>query len=258
MFEIEGKRIIVTGGARGIAETVVRAFAAAGARVVSFDVSDDAGAKVAAEATATGPGSVVYRHVDVSNRAETFAAVDSAVAELGGLDSLFHIAGVERSGPVEDITEADLDVILNVNVKGTFFINQAVFPHLKTNGGAIVNFGSDAGLAPYPNGAHYAASKGAVMAFDRTAAAEWGPFGVRVNTVVPAMWTPMYNEHRERMNAEELAAHDAIMGAMVPLGGRLGDPATDIAPVLVFLASDASRFITGQIISVNGGLGNVR
>lgn len=253
-----GKRIIVTGGSRGIARAAVEALAKEGAHVVIFDVLDDLGQQVASSATATGPGKVTYRHTNISQRAEVFTSVEAAVATLGGLDALLHIAGVERSALAENITEAELDLILNVNVKGTFFMNQAVFPHLKANGGSIVNFGSDAGLTPYPNGAHYSASKGAVHSLSRTVAAEWGQYGIRVNSVVPAIWTEMYNEFRSRMSPEALEGHDKVMLSKIPLGGKLGDPTKDLAPVVVFLVSDASRFITGQVISVNGGLGNVR
>lgn len=255
---IENKRIIVTGGARGIAAAAVQVFAKEGANVVSFDVSDDAGETVARAASAAGPGTVSYRHVNVSSRQEVFDGVDSAVAELGGLDALFNIAGIERQSPLEDLSEEDLDAVLDVNLKGTFFTNQAVFPHLKDAGGSIINFGSDTGLVPNPNGAHYSASKGGVMAFTRTAAAEWGRYGIRVNSLIPAIWTSMYDEFRDRLAPDQLAALDAGMAQMIPLGGKLGDPETDLAPVLVFLASDASKFITGQIISVNGGLAQVR
>ena len=96
------------------------------------------------------------------------------------------------------------------------------------------------------------------MSWTRTAAAEWGGDNITVNALLPAMWTPMYEEFRSRMRPENLAAHDAAMAARVPLGGRLGDPDRDLGPVMVFLASDGSRFITGQLISVNGGLGSVR
>jgi NAD(P)-dependent dehydrogenase (short-subunit alcohol dehydrogenase family) len=256
---IEGKRIIVTGGARGIGEAAVRTFVAEGASVVSLDVLDDAGQQVAEAATAAGPGSATYQHLDISRRDEVFRVIDEAAGQLGGLDALCNIAGIEYNAALEDITEEDLDKILDVNVKGTFFTNQAAFPHLRdSGGGSIVNVGSDAGLSMYPNGAHYSASKGAVMSMTRCAAGEWGKHGIRANSLVPAIWTPMYEEYRARMSADELAMHEMVMSAMVPLGGKLGDPMVDLAPVLVFLTSDASKFITGQIISVNGGIGQVR
>lgn len=255
--DVKGKRVIVTGGSRGIGAAVARVFAKEGAKVATFDILDDLGQNVAAEATKEGPGSVQYFNVDVSNRDSVFAGVDAAVKELGGLDSLFNIAGIERRSSIEDMTERDLDAVLNVNVKGTFWTNQAVLPHLKEHGGSIGNFGSDAGLQAYPMGSHYSASKGAVHSFSRTAAAEWTQYNIRVNSVIPAIWTEMYDEHRARLPADQVQAMDEAMAPRV-LGGKLGDPTLDLAPVLVFLASDASKFITGQIISVNGGLGSVR
>lgn len=257
-ISIEGKRIIVTGGASGIAAAAVAVLTQEGASVVSFDVNDAAGERVAKEATATGPGTATYLHVDVSQRAEVFEAVDDAVGELGGLDAFFNVAGIERHVPAEDMTEEELDQVLGVNLKGTVFTNQAAFHHLKERGGSIANFGSDAGLMAYPNGAHYSASKGAVISYTRTVAHEWGKYGIRVNAVVPTIWTEMYDEYRARMSPEELAAHDVEAAIRLPLGGRLGDPTTDLAPVLVFLASEASKFISGQIISVTGASGTTR
>jgi NAD(P)-dependent dehydrogenase (short-subunit alcohol dehydrogenase family) len=257
-IEISGKRVIVTGGARGIGAAAVSVLAAEGARVVSFDVLDELGEQVAAETTTQGTGTAGYRHVDISDRAAVVDATASAVAELGGLDTMVNIAGIERRCPAEDLSEADWDEVFGVNVKGTLFTNQAAFPHLKERGGSIVNFGSDAALRPYVDGAHYSASKGAVISFTRTIAGEWGRYGIRANAVVPAIWTPMYDEYRERLTPEQLTAHEAQMAERIPLGGRLGDPVGDLAPVLVFLTSDASRFMTGQIVSVNGGNQQVR
>lgn len=151
--------------------------------------------------------------------------------------------------------------MFDINVKGLIAMCAATFPHLKKNGGTIINFGSDAGLASLGiAGGHsyYGATKGAVHTFTRHAAAEFGPHDVRVNTVVPAIWTPMYDHYRERMSTEELEQHEKAMTQYIPLGGKLGDTLKDIAPVMLFLVSDASRFITGQIIAVNGGIGMVR
>jgi 2-hydroxycyclohexanecarboxyl-CoA dehydrogenase len=256
--DISNKKIIVTGGASGIAEAAVREFARQGAEVVSFDVNADAGERVASEASAAGPGRVAFRHVDVSHRSEVFENVAWAAREMGSVDALLNIAGIERRAVIEDMTEEELDLVLNVNLKGTFFTNQAVFPFLKEHGGSIINVGSDVGLVPYPMGAHYSASKGGVMAFTRCAAAAWGQHHIRVNSLVPAVMTPMEVTHRSRLTPEELAAHLAMFNERIPLGGELGDPTTDLAPVLSFLVSDASKFITGQIISVNGGFGQVR
>lgn len=122
----------------------------------------------------------------------------------------------------------------------------------------IVNFGSDAGLNPDPYAAHYSASKGAVMAFTRTAAWEWRSYGIRVNSVAPVIHTPIYEEYLDRMSPEERAAHELGVAQAIRLGDKPGDPDRDPAPVLVFLPSDASRFIAGQIIAVSGGTSYVR
>ena len=100
------------------------------------------------------------------------------------------------------------DDVLNVNLRGTFLTDQIAFPYLKERGGRIVNFGSDSGLIPHPGGAHYAASKGGVIAWTRSIASEWGKYRITANTVLPAMKTPMYEEHRQRFTPEEIARFD--------------------------------------------------
>jgi NAD(P)-dependent dehydrogenase (short-subunit alcohol dehydrogenase family) len=252
-FDITGKRVVVTGGARGIGEACVRTLAAHGAHVVSFDVRDDAGEAAAATATAIGPGTAHYRHLDITRRGDVVDAVAAASERLGGLDAVLNVAGVERRVALEDMHEDELDLVLAVNVKGTVFMCQAAFGFLRERGGCIMNVGSGAGLKPYPNGAHYSASKGAVMAFTRTAAHEWGRYGIRVNSLVPAIRTPMADEYVQRLDPDARAALEQRHASTIVLGGRLGDPDTDLAPVVVFLVSDASKFITGQIIAVNGG-----
>lgn len=257
-MRLESKRIIVTGGARGIGAAAVSGLVREGANVVSLDVQDELGAAIAEKSTSSGPGWARYHHCDVSQRSSVDEAFAVAVSELGGLDSLVNCAGVERHAQPEDIDEQEWDLIFAVNVKGTFLTNKAAFQHLVDRGGHILNFGSDAGLIPYAIAGHYSASKGAVHSWTRSAAAAWGKHNITVNSVVPGMWTPMYDEHRARLDDAELEAHDQVMAQLVSIGGRLGDPDTDLVPVLVFLVSDDARFITGQIISVNGGMGTTR
>ena len=247
---LRDKRIVVTGGASGIAAATVRAYAREGATVWSLDVTDEKGRRVAAEA---GPR-VTYRHCDIARRDETVAVIDEAAAAMGGLDVLANVAAVERGTPAEAIPDAEWDLVFAVNVKGTLHTNQAAFPHLQAQGGVIINFGSGAGIRGQRGSAHYSASKAAVMAWTRTVAQEWATYGIRVNSVVPAIWTPMYDEYRARMSDQERTIHDMAMQHVIPLGGKLGDPDRDAAPVMVFLASDASRFITGQAIPVDGGM----
>ncbi|MCY1461631.1 3-oxoacyl-[acyl-carrier-protein] reductase FabG [compost metagenome] len=109
-----------------------------------------------------------------------------------------------------------------------------------------------------PGAAHYAASKGAVLAWTRTLAQEWARHGITVNALAPMIWTPMYDVHRAKMSAEELAAHDQMLSRIIPLGGKLGNAEQDLAPVMVFLAGEGSRFITGQTLCVDGGTVPVR
>jgi 2-hydroxycyclohexanecarboxyl-CoA dehydrogenase len=250
MGQLDGKRIIVTGGAQGMGEATVRAFVREGATVHSFDVKEEPGRRVAEKATADGPGTAEYRHVDVSDEPAVRAAVDGAASAMSGLDVMVNIAGVQRAKPAEELTPADLDFLLDINLRGTIYTNQAAFRAMRDGGtGSIVNVGSDAALGAIPGLAGYAATKGAVMAWTRTLAVEFGTRGIRVNTVVPAIRTPM---------TEAGAAERGRHYAKVPLGGWLGDADRDFAPVMVFLAGDGSRFINGQIIAVNGGLGMVR
>ena len=247
---LRGKRIVVTGGASGIAAATVRAYAREGATVWSLDLADEKGRAVAAEAG----GAVTYRHCDIGKRDEVNAVVDEAAKAMGGLDVLANVAAVERGTPAEDIPDQEWDLIFDVNVKGTLYTNQAAFRHLQQGGGRIINFGSGAGIRGQAGSAHYSASKGAVMAWTRTVAQEWAKYKITVNSVVPAIWTPMYDAWRSRMSDQERMMHDMAMQHVVLLGGKLGDPDRDMAPVMVFLASDASHFMTGQCFSVDGGM----
>jgi NAD(P)-dependent dehydrogenase (short-subunit alcohol dehydrogenase family) len=213
-------------------------------------VDDDAGATVARD----GGEAVTYFHCDVSSRAGVERAFGEAVAWLGALDVMVNAAGVERGGPAESISEEDWRLVLGVNLLGTVFTNQAAFRHMKGRGGRIINFGSGGGVRGQVGSSHYAASKGGVHAFTRTAAAEWGHHRITVNAVAPAAWTRMYDAYLDRMGPEGKRLSLEAMQRMIPLGGKLGDPERDIAPVLVFLASEDAHFMTGQLVSVDGGL----
>ena len=245
---LQDRKIIVTGGASGIGAATVRAYVAEGAHVASLDVNDDATRRVAAE------GRVRHHRCDVARRRDVDDVFARVVDALGGLDVLVHAAGIERGAPAEEITEEDWDRVFAVNVKGTVFTNQAAFRHMRDRGGRIINFGSGAAIRGQRGAAHYAASKGAVMAWTRTVAQEWARHRITVNAIVPAIWTPMYDAHRARMSEEERTIHDLAMQHVIPLGGRLGDPDGDLAPVMVFLAGEGARFVTGQAIAIDGGM----
>lgn len=252
------KRIIVTGGTYGIGASVVAALVAENATVACMARSADLGPRQAADLSAKGPGTVKFFRCDVSVRPQVKSAFAAAVADMGGLDALVHVAGVESGAKPEEETDAAWDHVFDINAKGTFITNQEAFPYLKDKGGRILNFGSGSGIIGMPVNAAYSASKGAVAAWTRSVAQAWGRYNITVNVICPAVWTPMYDEHRARYSAEELHAHDAAMARMVHIGGKLGDPDTDLAPVIVFLCGDGARFLTGQTYCVDGGALMVR
>lgn len=249
-MDITGRRVIVTGGASGIGASAVRGLIGAGARIVVLDIADEAARAV----IAGSGGDAAYLHCDVSDRAQTDAAIDRAVASLGGLDVLLHVAGVELTAPAETIDDAHWDLVMTVNARGTMYANQAAFRHMRASGGSIINFGSAAGVSGMPGGAAYSASKGAVLAWTRTVAQEWARYNIRVNAIAPGMWTPMYDKHLAAMTPEEREAHAKIIAGVIPLGGKFGDPDTDLTPFLLFMCSEGARFITAQTLAVDGGL----
>lgn len=258
-MDLTAKRIIVTGCASGMGAATVRAYVRAGASVVGMDVSDDAGSAVCAHAEAAGPGTAAYISVDVADGDRVAAAFDSAAELMGALDVLAHPAAIHVPSQTSDVSVSDWDHMFAVNVRGTMLTNQVAHLHLKAaGGGAIINFGSISGLRPEPGAAAYSAAKGAVHSWTRTAAASWGQDKIRVNAVLPAMTTPMSDSAQELRNAEQRTESFWRNRHGIALGQAYGDPDRDLGPVMVFLASDASRFITGQLIPVDGGQANVR
>ncbi|MBP9034954.1 MAG: SDR family oxidoreductase [Pseudomonadales bacterium] len=244
MGKLEGKRIIVTGGAGGIGNAAVRLFAAEGARVAC--TWNHSGPEV--------PAGVDTARCNIADKTEVNRVFDRFAAALGGLDVLVHAAGRHGSQAAELVGEPDWDAMFDLNGKATVWTNQAALLHMREHGGSIVNMGSVEGVRGFAGNAVYAASRGAVMAWTRSVALEWGRHGVRVNCVAPAIHTDIFERQRQHMDAATLAMVDAHLAAAIPLGGRMGDPLRDLAPVLVFLASDDSRFITGQTLAVDGGL----
>jgi NAD(P)-dependent dehydrogenase (short-subunit alcohol dehydrogenase family) len=244
MGRLDGKRILVTGGAGGIGNAAIRACVAEGAQVAC---------------TWHGsrpelPEGVGAHRCDIGDRAQVHAVFDAVAAELGGLDGLVHAAGLHGSTPAHEVDETAWDRLFVANGKSTAWTNQAAFRHMQERGGSIVNMGSIEGVRGFPGNAVYAASRGAVMAWTRSVALEWGPSNVRVNCAAPVVATSIFERQKAQMPPAMLAAVEAELRQRIPLGGTLGDPLRDLAPVLVFLLSDESRFMTGQTLAVDGGM----
>ncbi len=251
MENLTGKRIIVTGGTSGMGEGVTRAFPKLGAKVVFWGRNEAAGKKIQEESGAT------FIKADVTDEAVVQQAMKQSVELLGGVDVLIHAAGIGPHCPAEKIDLKSFREVFDINVIGTFLTNEAVFPYMKEHGGNILNFTSASAFIVSPGQAHYGATKGAVNVWSRTIAKEWMPYNIRVNMIAPCIRTPMYEQMRAMMTPEQLAAHDASM-AQLCLGGKMGDMETDFVPVMAFMASDGSKFITGQTISIDGGIMMVR
>lgn len=243
MTLLDAKRIVVTGGAGGIGNAAVRVFTEEGAQVACTFNSEKPDV----------PDGVSARRCDVTDRSQVDAVFDGFAADLGGIDAVVHAAGVHGFTPAERITDEVWDRTFDLNAKSTLLTNQAAFRHLREGGGSIVNMGSCEGVRGMANNAAYAATRGAVMAFTRSVALEWGRYGVRVNAVAPVIHTRLAQRVRDTLDEAGLAAMDASLAQSIPLGGKMGDPVGDLAPVLAFLVSDGSRFITGQTIAVDGG-----
>ena len=229
--------------------SIVRALVAANATVALMARSVELGRRQAAELSQQNEGQVRFYRCDVSVRAEVRSAFATAVAEMGGLDALVHVAGVEAGAKAEEESDEQWDRMFAVNAKGTFITNQEAFPYLKDRGGRILNFGAGAGITGVPGIAAYSASKGAVVAWTRSVAQAWGSTTSRSTAFARAVWTPMYDEHRARLSPDELRDHDARMAQLIRIGGKLGDPDRDLAPIIVFLCGDEARYMTGQIFS---------
>jgi dihydroanticapsin dehydrogenase len=242
---------LITGGAGAIGRATAARCAEAGARVVIGDLDGDRVERAVADLRAIGTNVTGVR-VDVSDEASVRAMVDGVVAGHGRIDVLFTSAGVLVSGSVLDTTLADWQRTLAVNVTGTFLCAKYVVPvMIGGGGGSIVLMSSTAGLVAEPDIAAYCASKGAVLMLGRQMAVDFARQGVRVNVICPG-WidTPFNDPAIERSGGQsELAP---FIDAMVPLG-RQGRP-DEVADVVVFLASNASRLMTGSVVVADGGL----
>jgi NAD(P)-dependent dehydrogenase (short-subunit alcohol dehydrogenase family) len=247
MGRLDGKTVLVIGGAQGIGRGCVLTAAAEGANLVVGDLNERGALAVAEEATARGAHAIGMA-ADVVDVAQVEAMVTTALDRFGTVDGLVNLAfAPTESTPLAQMPLHSLERELHVDVVGCVLAMQAVYPHLRGRGGSIVNFSSGAGVDGVPGRGGYSAAKAAIRIVSRVAALEWGRENIRVNSVCPYSMTPSYEAaiEREDLDRELLAAH-------VPLG-RVGDPETDIGPGVAFLLSDDARYITGQTLALDGG-----
>ena len=248
-MKLRDRVAIVTGAGSGIGRAIALALAAEGARVAIADV-DEQGAKTTADAIAAAGGEAHAYRVDITDKAAVDAMVDAVVARWGGLHIHVNNAGWDRPAPFVETTEDFWDKILAINLKGPIICTRAALgPMIRQGYGKIVSIASDAGRVGSTGEAVYSAAKGGIIAFTKTIARETARHRINVNCVCPGPSdTPLFRNEFAGVNprlAESLTR-------VIPWG-RLGTP-DDVAPAVVFLASDDAGFITGQTLSVSGGL----
>jgi NAD(P)-dependent dehydrogenase (short-subunit alcohol dehydrogenase family) len=263
-YDLAGRKALVTGGARGLGAGMAEALARAGAAVAIADVLEDVGKETAQSLRDSG-ATAEFVPLDVTDDASWAAAVPDVVNALGGLDILVNNAGVEITSLLVDLDPAGLRTMLDVNVLGTALGLKHAFRAMRPggaagNGGAVVNIASVAATIAFPGIAGYSATKSAIDRLTRVAAAESGRlgYGVRVNCVYPGL-TPTAMGNQLAVDCAEIglfASPQEAVETVVALtpSGRLGQ-VDDMADAVVFLASDAAKFITGAGLPVDGGMG---
>ncbi len=247
-FSLEGQVGIVTGGGQGLGKTFCHAFAEAGADVVVAEINTETGPETVAEVESLGRRAL-FVETDVRARDSVQAMVDQTLATFGKIDFLMNNAGVVKWGAAEEVAEADWRQVLDVNLTGLFFCCQAVGRHMITRRtGRIINIASMSGLiVNYPQAqTSYNASKAAVIHLTKSLAAEWATYNVRVNAIAPgymgtAMAKPFFTD----------PAYGEIWIDAIPMK-RPGEP-EELGPAAVFLASEASSYVTGETLVIDGG-----
>lgn len=241
-FGLGGRVCIVTGGSQGIGEACARRFSREGAKVVIADIDDARGQALAAELKA------LYVHCDVGDKAQVDGLMDQAVRSHGRIDVLVSNAGIFKAADFLDVTEADFDAVLRVNLKGAFLCGQAAARRMvQSGGGSIVNMSSVNGFLAIPNIASYNVSKGGINQLTRVMALALADKNVRVNAVAPGT---IATELAAKAVLTSEEAQRKIM-SRTPMK-RLGEP-MEIADAVAYLASEAASYITGEILVIDGG-----
>ncbi|HIO64809.1 MAG TPA: glucose 1-dehydrogenase [Dehalococcoidia bacterium] len=245
MGRLDGKVALISGGSKGQGAAEAKLFAQEGAKVVLADILDDEGKKVEAEINETG-GEAMYLHLDVTSEADWAAAVRAAIDSYGKLDILVNNAGILLRKGVEETSAEEWDRIQDVNSKGVFLGVKAAIPAMReAGGGSIVNISSIAGLRGSTSTA-YGASKGLVRLLTKSTAVQYGPEGIRCNSVHPGIIeTDMTEEMLDSAGREQWLARTPL---------RIIANAHDVALGVLYLASDESRYVTGSELVIDGGI----
>jgi len=242
---LDGKVALVTGGAQGIGRVISEELAGQGAHVILGDVNLEGAEKTALELKQTGAKASAVR-IDVSSSSDVQSAFDSIIKQYKPVDIVVNNAGITRDGLLVRMKEADWDLVMNINLKGSFLCSQqAAKQMMKQKSGSILNIASIVGLMGNFGQANYSASKAGLIGFTKTLAREVAPRGIRANAIAPGFIDTEMTRVLEEPVREKLIEQ-------IPLA-RLGEP-EDVARCVSFLVSEKASYITGQVISVNGGM----
>jgi len=246
MYSFNEKTVLVTGGSRGIGKAIVKAFADSGANVVINYVSSEKSANELVEEILNAGGKALAVQADVSKFLDAERLIEKSIEAFGKIDVLINNSGITKDNLMLRMTEEDFDRVINVNLKGTWNMCKNITRHfLKNRSGSIINITSVVGLIGNPGQANYVASKAGVIGLTKTLSKEFGSRNIRVNAIAPGfIETEMTNELNDDVKKLYLN--------QIPLG-RFGGT-EDIANACLFLASEQANYITGQVISVNGGM----